>query len=295
MALRFGKYEGIGNDFLVVDAETRTRSARAARSLCDRHYGVGGDGVLLSAPPVTPGAHGRMVVLNSRRLAARGLRQRSALRGAGVARKLGQTRAELVIDTDAGRARRWSKRAATSADVTVSMGKATREGEVRAQHRGEELTFQRISMGNPHAIVFDVGCTEQSWTSWGRAFRSRCRRQQRRVVRATGRPRSTCWLWERGVGYAGCGTGAARWRRWPPHGRAPLRRADPLRLPGAPLECTVREDLADAARPGATCSPARFPNRDFQRSALELNVVAIVPMRNDDRADERDAKGSGDG
>ena len=66
MALRFGKYEGIGNDFVVVDAESETAlGSEQARKLCDRHYGVGGDGVLLSAPPVTPGAHGRMVVLNS--------------------------------------------------------------------------------------------------------------------------------------------------------------------------------------------------------------------------------------
>ena len=66
MTLRFGKYEGIGNDFLVVDVASETAlGPQQARKLCDRHYGVGGDGVLLSAPPVTPGAHGRMVVLNS--------------------------------------------------------------------------------------------------------------------------------------------------------------------------------------------------------------------------------------
>ncbi len=60
MVLRFGKYEGIGNDFLVVDAASESAlSPEQAQKLCDRHYGVGGDGVLLSAPrsrPVRMGA-----------------------------------------------------------------------------------------------------------------------------------------------------------------------------------------------------------------------------------------------
>jgi diaminopimelate epimerase len=49
VALRFSKYEGLGNDFLVVEqgAGPAIEPALAAR-LCDRHFGVGGDGVLLT-------------------------------------------------------------------------------------------------------------------------------------------------------------------------------------------------------------------------------------------------------
>jgi diaminopimelate epimerase len=50
MRLRFAKYEGLGNDFLVVertDALAGLLDTHAIRTLCDRHFGVGGDGVLL--------------------------------------------------------------------------------------------------------------------------------------------------------------------------------------------------------------------------------------------------------
>ena len=44
MRLRFAKYEGLGNDFLVVDGPPV--SPELAASLCDRHRGIGADGVL---------------------------------------------------------------------------------------------------------------------------------------------------------------------------------------------------------------------------------------------------------
>src|SRR4051812_15488675 len=147
MALRFGKYEGIGNDFLVVDADSEAAlGPEQARKLCDRHYGVGGDGVLLSVPPITPGAHGRMVVLNSDGSRPEGCGNGLRCVALSLARKSGQPRVELVIDTDAGPRTALVESRGDVADVTVSMGRATREGEVSALHRAEELTFQRISM-----------------------------------------------------------------------------------------------------------------------------------------------------
>ncbi len=48
-ALPFDKYHGLGNDFLVIDARALdlARLRAAAPQLCDRHRGVGGDGLLL--------------------------------------------------------------------------------------------------------------------------------------------------------------------------------------------------------------------------------------------------------
>src|SRR5512133_1784513 len=68
----FFKVEGLGNDFLVVDlrpgrpAAGVTPSAaepEVARALCDRNFGVGGDGVLA----ILPGERGdaRMRVINA--------------------------------------------------------------------------------------------------------------------------------------------------------------------------------------------------------------------------------------
>src|SRR5271166_5288324 len=64
--LLFYKYEGLGNDFIVVDApDAAAVSPVRAVELCDRHRGIGADGVLLVLPPgSTAGAVARMRVLN---------------------------------------------------------------------------------------------------------------------------------------------------------------------------------------------------------------------------------------
>ena len=73
MALPFTKVEGLGNDFLVVDLRPGRPAAAAGgpspedpavvRALCDRRFGVGGDGVLAILPSTT--ADARMRVLNA--------------------------------------------------------------------------------------------------------------------------------------------------------------------------------------------------------------------------------------
>ena len=258
MALRFSKYEGIGNDFLVVDAASeRALGPEQARALCDRHFGVGGDGVLLSAPPVTPGASGRMVVLNADGSRPEGCGNGLRCVALSLARKLGQARAELVIDTDAGPRTALVESRGDVADVTVSMGKATREGEIKALHRGEELTFQRISMGNPHAIVFDVPCTEQELDELGpRVSSSLAGGSNVELVRVLGPAELEVLVWERGVGRTlACGTGAAAVAALAALlGRAPYDAPIKLHLPGGPLELTVsRQDLAVTLR-----GPARY-------------------------------------
>src|SRR4051812_1592624 len=55
----FAKYEGLGNDFIVLDAREWPLDGvgpELARTLCDRHRGVGGDGILWVAPG--GGGHG---------------------------------------------------------------------------------------------------------------------------------------------------------------------------------------------------------------------------------------------
>ena len=56
MPLRFTKMHGIGNDYVLVDAiggDVPEESARSelARLVSDRHFGIGGDGLILLAPP----------------------------------------------------------------------------------------------------------------------------------------------------------------------------------------------------------------------------------------------------
>src|SRR5689334_15176212 len=122
--LNFVKYEGAGNDFLVVEAASeRAVSPERAVTLCDRHYGVGADGVLLVVPPVNPAARARMVVLNADgsrpEMCGNGLRC-VALH---LARRDERDRVEYVVETDAGDRPTNVERRGGSAEITLGMGR----------------------------------------------------------------------------------------------------------------------------------------------------------------------------
>ena len=64
----FTKAQGAGNDFLIVEAapEARLPSPAWRRQICDRHYGVGADGLLLlSVPGTEAGADADLKIFNS--------------------------------------------------------------------------------------------------------------------------------------------------------------------------------------------------------------------------------------
>ena len=59
----FAKLHGTGNDFVLLDARSMERDWSAlAQSMCDRHFGVGADQVLLLGPSRT--ADFRMKIFN---------------------------------------------------------------------------------------------------------------------------------------------------------------------------------------------------------------------------------------
>ncbi len=73
IVLQFSKYQGLGNDFLLLDGRNRIDgdaedafdlTPEAIRRLCDRRFGVGGDGVILALPP-QQGGELRMRIFNA--------------------------------------------------------------------------------------------------------------------------------------------------------------------------------------------------------------------------------------
>ncbi|MEB3322607.1 MAG: diaminopimelate epimerase [Synechococcaceae cyanobacterium] len=68
---QFSKYQGLGNDFLLIDArspaagpDVSAMAAELVQRLCDRRFGVGGDGVILALPP-REGGEVRMRIFNA--------------------------------------------------------------------------------------------------------------------------------------------------------------------------------------------------------------------------------------
>src|SRR6478672_2494389 len=64
--MRFEKWQALGNDYVIVDAADlpAALTPAAVRALCDRHTGIGADGVLLLQPPDEPGFVARLRIFN---------------------------------------------------------------------------------------------------------------------------------------------------------------------------------------------------------------------------------------
>jgi diaminopimelate epimerase len=61
--IKFSKYSGNGNDFIILDNPSFTLSPEKITELCDRHFGVGADGVLILTE--SPDHDGRMQIFNA--------------------------------------------------------------------------------------------------------------------------------------------------------------------------------------------------------------------------------------
>jgi len=232
MSVRFTKMHGLGNDFLLVDVVTqRLRApevAALAKTLCDRHRGVGADGLLLIVRPSAPDADLRMITMNADGSRAqmcgngvrcvaklaydRGLTRKNPLR---VQTDRGVLALDLTIHAD-GRV----------AAVRVDMGPPTllpREIPVIADGErvvdvpfplgGEPLRLTAVSMGNPHAVFFVPDVAAVPLQDWGPRvehdprFPERCNAHFVQVLQ----PRHVrVRTWERGAGATlACGTGAS--------------------------------------------------------------------------------------
>ncbi len=248
MSLKFDKYHGIGNDFLVcvVDHAEAISVERAVR-LCDRHFGVGGDGVLLISPPQSEGARATMTVINSDgsvpEMCGNGLRC-VALH---LAREAGQSQNTFTVDTGAGPLQCDVKIGEEGALVGTEIGQGTPIGSVESPVLGESNVFYRLSTGNPHAVCFRspilaeeldrVGPAVNQLISGGANVEIATLKNETEIV---------VTVWERGVGRTlACGTGAAATAiEAVRQGRSPANQAITVRLPGGPLEITVTKELS---------------------------------------------------
>jgi diaminopimelate epimerase len=272
--LRFTKYEGLGNDFVVVDGRTQdlALAAKHAVSLCDRHRGVGGDGVLLVE---FQGDRAAMRVINSDgsrpEMCGNGIRCIVLyLAHSGFIAAPGREPVEVTVDTDSGphRCRLW--REGDDDLIEVSMRAATLEPKslpVQAETQaplldapfevdGTRVNLTCVSMGNPHAVTFDdIGASK---TTLGPRLEKHPRfTNGANIGFATmqGPQSMDLAVFERGAGFTqACGTGAcAAAVAAIETGRAKRNEPIEVRLPGGPLRILV----TDPAKPILMTGPAR--------------------------------------
>lgn len=245
--MRFAKLHGLGNDFLLLDLREggEPLPARRAVELCDRHLGVGGDGVLT----LLPGRDGvRMLIQNSDgsvpEMCGNGARCAALwIATAGGARA---AKARVVLETDAG-PRACEVEAASAAEglVEVDMGEAKVDPARTLSSGAARVEAWPVSMGNPHRVVFAGGGREELLHMASTLGPPLCAAENANIefVSRTGRGRYTASVWERGAGLTqACGTGACA------VAAAAIERGEAARgedvvveLPGGPLSIRVDE------------------------------------------------------
>ncbi|MDQ3920874.1 MAG: diaminopimelate epimerase [Actinomycetota bacterium] len=145
--MRFTKMHGVGNDFIIINhGEIEgVNLPDLALKVCDRHFGIGADGILVPAPSRL--ADLKMVYLNSdgstSQMCGNGLRCLARYaRDSGIVEN-----DALTVETGVG-----IKKVVLRADGSsrVEMGAPDFAPEVKV----EGFSFLRISIGNPHAVAF---------------------------------------------------------------------------------------------------------------------------------------------
>jgi diaminopimelate epimerase len=242
----FEKYEGLGNDFIVVEAEREADAGitpERARALCDRRFGIGADGVLLVLPPENPAHAARMRVFNSDgsipEMCGNGLRC-VALH---LARKRQVDALLFSVMTDAGVRRSFVE----GTDVTVDMGAVRWLGDATLDLDGVPVTVALADAGNPHAILFELPSEAEIARIGPRlATHAAFPRGTNVEFAKIGEDDIDLVVWERGAGLTlACGTGAcatvavACAKKLARYGVAVT-----VRLPGGALTITIDEATA---------------------------------------------------
>lgn len=231
MDLHFTKMHGLGNDFVIVDDLAREWDfdPDAVRLLCDRHFGIGGDGLILVRPATAQGADFFMLYFNADgttaemcgngiRCFAKWLVDRGHVAGDSVnVQTLGGVRpVEVERDADG---RMTVARVDMGAPVldppsipTTFVGDQVFECPLDTALGTFKITA--VSMGNPHAVIWvddiDTAPVETAGPIIERDphFPAKTNVEfAQLVVGETDRVRLR--VWERGVGETlACGTGA---------------------------------------------------------------------------------------
>ncbi|NBD32310.1 MAG: diaminopimelate epimerase [Cyanobacteria bacterium] len=228
MKINFTKYHGLGNDFILIDNrhdQTPCLTSEQAMKLCDRHFGIGGDGVIFALPPQGESDY-TMRIYNSDgsepEMCGNGIRCLARF----VADLDGTTNSNAIyqIHTLAGMIRPQLQ---DGDQVKVNIGEPyllaaeipTTLGSPQEKVINQLLTVAEqpwqvtcVSMGNPHCITFVDNADAINLEKIGPQFENHSvfpKRINTEFIEVVRRDYLKMRVWERGAGITlACGTGA---------------------------------------------------------------------------------------
>ena len=223
--MKFTKMQGCGNDYVYVNcfSEKVTDPSSLAVKIADRHYGVGGDGLILIEPSDKADAYMHMFNLDGSEgnMCGNGIRcVAKYIYDHGI---IPNDRDEAVIDTKSGlkKIKLYTDNGKmTHATVDMGIAKLTSELPEDITVHGMHLRFIGIDVGNPHAIYFlsdnpELNVSKVSdldFLLYGHDFETHERFPEKvnsEFIRIISPTEIDFRVWERGSGETlACGTGA---------------------------------------------------------------------------------------
>jgi len=224
MSLRFTKFHGYGNDYLVLEAGAVAAEVLNlnvfAREICNRHYGAGADGIAIVSRAETDEADFQVRIFNpdgseaalsgnGTRCAASYLYYRQ-LWTSGKVRlitKSGVKRYFLRDQIGVGNYLFDSELGQPGLDSS-SIPMLTEEPlpqviDYRLIEEGETFNVTALAMGNPNCAIFVEDFDSLAWRRIGKAIENHQQFPERtnvEFIRVLDRERIEIRIWERGVG-----------------------------------------------------------------------------------------------
>jgi len=255
--MRFSKYHGLGNDYLVIDEMGLMENPERIRVICDRNFGIGSDGVLFGPLPsksalaalriFNPDGSEAEKSGNGIRIFCRHLWERGSVGGEPF---LLETAGGIVrcrvrdphheIEVEMGTVSFWS-------DVIPVTGERREVLNEEFDIDGESVRFSAATIGNPHCVILrdqiDADLAKRLGPKIERhsLFPNRTNVQFLKVLDQT---KIQIEIWERGAGYtlaSGSSSSAAA---------AVARRLGlcgpnvQVQMPGGELKITIGEDFS---------------------------------------------------
>jgi diaminopimelate epimerase len=227
--MKFVKMHGTGNDFVLLRAQGDEQDwSRLAQAMCDRHYGIGADGLILVLPSSQADVRMRMFNPDGSEAEMCGNGLRCVVKYVVDEGLVRPRDGRISVETAVGvlSAQVFGEKGAVER-VRVSMGvprfapqdiPVLAEGEPPLKDlpldiEGQRLAVTCVSMGNPHAVHFvERPVVEFPLESIGPKVEHHPLFPQRvnfEVARVLGPERMEARVWERGAGITlACGSGA---------------------------------------------------------------------------------------
>ncbi|MEP0354623.1 MAG: diaminopimelate epimerase [Paraglaciecola sp.] len=210
--MKFSKYHALGNDYIVIDPNFLTKQLTVTniKAICDRHFGVGSDGILygpeesktcdFSLRIFNPDSSEAEKSGNGLRIFSRYLWDKSLV-----------THDEFTIQTKGGVVN--STVGTKGLSVSVGMGKVRFTHDSSGEPaltpcnmtvNGREFTYYLANVGNPHCVILVEELSPSLATELGKVIENDARFPNRtnvQFVKVIDKSTITIEIWERGAGY----------------------------------------------------------------------------------------------